>query len=364
MKYSLLPLLALALGGAASAGDLHTVSLSGTGDFLDVQSAVDFAAEGDTILIEGGSYFGANVLVQGKSLTLAEGGGGQPRLFGTFEVRGLAAGQELHLQGAFIRAVEVRQCQGRVLLEDLNAGTTFASSASLLVQDSASVTAARCGFFGLDGFSISGGQDNNGANGEPAVTVGASNLTLYNCTGSGGWGDDGAWLPCGIGGDGGDGLHVLDSTARVRTLDTTFQGGLGGFGGCGDGWGGSPISAPGGTVIPLTMPVSSLNGAAVGVEGTSVQLEYSGPVGAQALLVKSSGLGQRVLPPQIGVLHVLAPFSIEVLPPIPVSGSATHVVSLDTLAPGIESGWVLYQLALVEPSGRYLGPPRGLTLIR
>jgi hypothetical protein len=95
-----------------------------------------------------------------------------------------------------------------------------------------------------------------------------------------------------------------------------------------------------------------------------VLLQYTGPSGAQPLLVSSAGLGTRSLPPQIGSLHVLAPFTVDVLPPIPASGSASYVVQLGTLPPGIESDWMIFQLALVEPSGRYLGPPRGLTVVR
>jgi hypothetical protein len=364
MKPTLFALSVLALGSSALAGDLHTVSAAGTGDFLDVQSAVDFAAEGDTILIEGGSYFGADVLVQGKSLTFAEGGGGEPRLFGTFQINGLAAGQELHLQGVFVRAVEVQQCQGQVLLEDLNVGTAFAAQGSLRVEGCTAVTAARCDFFGLDGFSITGGQSNNGADGEAAIRVTQSKLTLYSCQAEGGWGDDGAWLPCGVGGDGGPGLHVTDSSSTVRTFDTTLQGGLEGLGGCGDGSVGSPLIAPSGVVVPLSMSVSSLTGPGVAPAGSTVLLQYTGPSGAQPLLVSSAGLGTRSLPPQIGSLHVLAPFTVDVLPPIPASGSASYVVQLGTLPPGIESDWMIFQLALVEPSGRYLGPPRGLTVVR
>ena len=364
MKLSTLLLLVPALGSSAAAGDLHIVSVAGTGDFLDVQSAVDFAVEGDTILIEGGNYFGADVLIQGKSLTLAEGGGGQPKLFGTLQVQDLGVDQELHLRGVLARAVEVRQCQGKVLLEDLNGGTPFAAQASLLLEGSPSVTAARCAFFGLDGFSVTSGQSINGADGGAAIRVAQSNLTMYSCQAAGGWGDDGAWLPCGIGGRGGQGLLVLDSVSRVRTLDTAFQGGQGGFGGCGDGSPGLAVSAPSGTVISLSMPTSELSAPAVGQAGSSVLLQYSGPSGAQPLLVRSARVSQRVLPPQVGVLHVLTPFTVEVRPPIPLSGSATHLIQLDALPTGVESSWQLFQLALVEPSGRYLGPPRGLTVDR
>jgi hypothetical protein len=50
-----------------------TVDLNGGGDYLDIQSALDAAAEGDTIIVEQGFYRGAkntNLNFQGKAITL------------------------------------------------------------------------------------------------------------------------------------------------------------------------------------------------------------------------------------------------------------------------------------------------------
>jgi hypothetical protein len=71
--HNMLPILAVlaatATAPAAIAGDLWTVDVAGTGDFTDIQPAVDNAVDGDLILVLSGSY--SRVIVANKALTIA-----------------------------------------------------------------------------------------------------------------------------------------------------------------------------------------------------------------------------------------------------------------------------------------------------
>ena len=50
--------LAVLLPSLALAGEVHVVALGTGGDFSTLQAAVDFASDGDTIVVEGGNYYG------------------------------------------------------------------------------------------------------------------------------------------------------------------------------------------------------------------------------------------------------------------------------------------------------------------
>jgi hypothetical protein len=362
------PALLFALCAPAVAGQVHVVDPGGAGDFTTLQAAVDAAAEGDTILVNGGQYStpatGANAVLAGKSLSIARGTGGEPYLRGTLEITGLAGSQEVHVQGLRVREVLVTDCDGDVLLEDLNAGVTSTFfQHSMAVVSSGNVVTAGSRFIGYNGWDSCGGQCNQGADGGPAVQVLDSRLSLYHCDLDGGIGEDGAWLPCGIGGDGGDGLLVSDAGSRVRHLATTFTGGLEGWGGCGNGWIGAPVNAPAGTVAELTTPVTRLEGPATAIAGTGVNLEITGPPGAVVFLLTTTDLRSRFLPLSAGTLHMKS-FSIDVLPPVPPSGTLVHGLSIPPLPPGAEARWRLMQAVFNQSGSRFLGPPRGLIAVR
>lgn len=357
-----------AICGPAVAGQVLVVDPGGAGDHTTLQAAIDAAAEGDTILVNGGQYTtpatGANAVLTGKSLSIARGTGGEPYLRGTLEVTGLAGSQEVHVQGLRVREVLVTDCAGDVLLEDLNAGVTFTFlQHSLGVVASDNVVTANSRFIGYDGWNSCGGQCNWGADGGPAVQVLDSRLNLYHCDLVGGAGEDGAWLPCGIGGNGGDGLLVSDPGSRVRHLATTFTGGLEGWGGCGNGWVGAPVNAPAGTVAELMTPVTRLEGPGTAIAGTSVNLEITGPPGAVVFLLTTTDLRSRYLPLPAGTLHMKS-FSIEVLPPVPPSGTLVHALSIPPLPPGAGARWRLMQAVFNQSGSRFLGPPRGLVAVR
>lgn len=360
---------ALLLFAAPSlAGQVHLVDGGGGGDFTTLQAAVNAAAEGDTIIVNATVYGGAaaDAIIDGKSLDIVGGSGvlTQPVLIGKVEVRGLTGTQEVHMQGLYIEDLVIDQCVGDVLLEHMNLEdwTSYAQR-SLTVNGSNNVTATDSKFVGSDGWDACGGSCNNGADGGPGVAVESGRLHLYHCDLEGGLGEDGAWLPCGIGGNGGDALLVTGTTSRVRYLATTFTPGLYGLGGCGDGWSGATINAPAGTVAEFTTPVTRLDGPATATAGTAVSIDIVGPPGATVYLLTTTDMRHRLLPLSAGTLHMKS-FTLEVLPQVPPSGTLVHTVSLPTLPPGAEARWRLMQAVFSQSGYRFLGPPRALISLR
>ena len=356
--------LAVLLPSLALAGEVHVVALGAGGDFSTLQAAVDFASDGDTIVVEGGNYYGwtggSNALVAGKGLDIVSGTG-VPRLYGTVEVRDLAPGQDVRLEGLFVRTVRVVDCAAEVFLEGLNESQSWFEQCDLLVQGTQTLCVSRSRFEGFNGWDVCGGQCNNGADGGDAVTVVDSKVRLYDCFVRGGIGEDGAWLPCGVGGDGGDGLVVLGSGSRVRHEGSNFLGGLDGLGGCGNGLLGSPINAPAGTVVALTTPTTSFTGPALATGGSTVDLTITGPAGTPLLLLTTTDFANRDLLPSVGTLHMLWPFVIEALPPIPAQGVLTHSLAVPALPAG-QGRLRIMQVVFNEPGARFLSRPLGLTV--
>lgn len=346
------------------AGEVHTVALGGAGDFASLQEAVDFASDGDTIVVEGGNYSSwtgaADAVIAGKGLDIVSGAG-VPRLRGTVEIRDLAGGQDVRLEGLFVDSVRILDCLGEVLLEGLNETQSWGDQCDLFVEGTATVCASRSRFEGFNGWDVCGGQCNYGADGGDAVTVVDSKVRLYDCFVRGGIGEDGAWLPCGVGGDGGDGLVVLGSNALVRHEGSNFLGGLDGLGGCGNGWVGSPINAPAGTVVALTTPTTNFTGPALATGGSTVDLTITGPAGTPLLLLTTTDFANRDLLPSVGTLHMLWPFVIEALPPMPAQGVLTHSLTVPTLPAG-QARLRIMQVVFNEPGARFLSQPLGLTV--
>ncbi len=346
------------------AGEVHTVALGGAGDFATLQGAVDFASDGDTIVVEGGNYSswtgGSNALVSGKGLDIVSGTG-EPRLLGTVEIRDLAPGQDVRLEGLFVTTVRVVDCAAEVLLEGLNESQSWFEQCDLLVQGTQTLCVSRSRFEGFNGWDVCGGQCNYGADGGDAVTVVDSKVRLYDCFVRGGIGEDGAWVPCGVGGDGGDGLVVVGASSSVRHEGSNFLGGLDGLGGCGNGWVGSPINAPAGTVTALTTPTTNFTGPPLAAGGTTVDLTITGPPGTPLLLLTTTDFANRDLLPSVGTLHMLWPFVIEALPPIPAQGVVTHSLAVPALPAG-QARLRIMQVVFNQPGARFLSQPLGLTV--
>ncbi|MAF66789.1 MAG: hypothetical protein CMJ84_14165 [Planctomycetes bacterium] len=370
-------ILALLLGSPlipAFAFDVIVVDTNGSGDFPSLAAATIAAADGDVLLVRPGDYGGDNVLINAKGLTIVRDGAGTVRGTGPSStgnttpslivIRNLPAGKEVHLSGLSYDMTEMAFCNGLILIED---SEPWADGAPCQVGAlfCNSVTITNSNLRGVDGFEISGGQQNDGANGGGGLTVVESTVTVYSTAMLGGDGDDGVSDPygCGTGGDGGPGLSVLGSASVVRHLDCTFSGGDGGEGDCSNGLPGPDIDNSGGTLIPLAMMVYPITGDAVIREGNTYTLSIGGIPGTVPALLTSTAMFQRNLPPSVGVLHLLWPFSVNYLSPIPDSGVLNFDIAIPTLPNGVDSAWRIMQLAINDPLGRFLTRPFSLTVV-
>ncbi len=344
---------------SAFASDVHIVASDGSGDFTSLSVATTQAADGDVLLVRPGNYGYSDVVIQGKGLTIVRDGAGQVEAYANIQILNIPGNREVHISGLRYRDLEIDSCQGQVLVEDW--APYYRSAASVTSCDS--VTIVNSEFIGVGGYAITGGQANYGADGGPGLKVSGSTVTLYSTTSTGGAGDDGAWVPCGVGGDGGPGLLVLDNASHVRHIDSNFIGGPRGYGGCSDGWEGSSTSAPAGTLIELTMPFNAVTGDAVIREGNTYTLTIVGTPGIAPMMLTTTNMDQRLLPPSIGVLHMRPPFTIEFLPPIPASGVLEYPISIPMLPSAAEGRWRLMQVVINDPGGRYLAAPRSLLVV-
>jgi hypothetical protein len=363
-RAALLPL-ALFCGSQLASGfasDVYVVDVTGGGDFTSLATAAAAAADGDVLLVRPGDFGTDTVVIDAKALTIVRDGPGMVEGWGLIQVQNLPAGKEVHLSGLNYDTTSVEFCAGFILIEDFEPKSAWSDCMVQLLSCN-SVTIANSTLRGQDGWDITHGQENDGADGSPALEVQDSTLTIYSSEMVGGSGDDGAWLPCGNGGDGGEGLLVHDSVSRVRHSDCTFTGGLEGYGGCSDGVPGADIEAPAGAVIPLTMPINQVGGAAVIREGNTYTITIEGTPGFVPLLLTSTAMFQRNLPPSIGVLHHPWPLTMDYLPPIPGSGVLNHGIEVPMLPNGVDSRWRIMQVVINDPAGRYLTRPISLTVL-
>jgi hypothetical protein len=257
--------------------------------FQSIQSAVDAATDGDTLLIRTGNYFnppglGATVVLDGKGLTLIAEAGAQASIeyfgFGiggtAISVRNLAVGQRCVLRGLRVvsslgRAVEVVDCAGSVWIEGCSVTSksiiyfpTLFSDAALYADGAELVMLSRSSVVGDDApvdalrardsaiiaydttFEGGGGPPFClGGNCFPPANAGGAGVRLFGsfllgsgCVMTGGQGASGCAMEigqcCSKGGTGGSGL-VLQAqsgpTLEAHVLDTVISGGAGGPGG-------------------------------------------------------------------------------------------------------------------------------------
>jgi predicted outer membrane repeat protein len=280
-----LVLLAMLGSTPAHAEGARILEAPGLPPFTSLQTAVDAAADGDTILVAAGTY--GSVTIDGKGLSLIAAPDQIVLIEGTIEVLNLPAASTvllsaLRVTGATLEdfsapGLVVTACAGHVRVEAciLQGGAgeeppgesqTFGKGGhAVVLQASPQVAFSRCTIAGGDG----GEDDSNcydctGGEGGLGVRVSLSTPAFYDCTIEGGAGGENgyeggagghglrllnSWMFASgssftgggggnawdfiwaEGGDGGSGLFV-DPSAQAELLDNTYAGGLGGIAIC------------------------------------------------------------------------------------------------------------------------------------
>ncbi|MCE9593156.1 MAG: hypothetical protein K8S98_03085 [Planctomycetes bacterium] len=231
-------MLTLALALMPSLGG-HVLTVGSGQDFADLQSAIDAATDGDTVLVRAGNYTG--FVIDGKALTVVVDEGAQVAVNGEARVEHLASGRLLLLSGLATTstsgyALYLRDNFGRI---DVRGGS-YRGHASLAPQQPGGAAAriTKSGVVRVVGASVTGG---NGwclspsgcawgpSSGGFALFARSTALELFDSTLTGGSGGT-DWTDTAY--DGGYGGHAYESPDVVLfASNSSFRGGNGGSGG-------------------------------------------------------------------------------------------------------------------------------------
>ena len=280
---SLTAVLGLLVTPAWSAVQTLTVDDDKPADFSSIADAIAAAAPGDVLLVMEGEY---DAFVLDKPLSiLGPAGGERPHVSGASRVQGVGG---FDLAGLNFDRLEVDAVVGRGQLDDCQVGGPLASTHSLAIVDCDELLIERCsigpevltGVWGgnnmalriqnsrvaLVDSAVRGANGKSGfdyGDGQGALEVQHSQVWVSGTdlrAGSGG--ADGFCVSCG--GDGGDGLVVVQSTVVLRGFSNQLSNGLAGSFGADDG---HDLVLSGATVV---------YGAGAGINGFSSILELGG----------------------------------------------------------------------------------------
>jgi hypothetical protein len=186
-----LAVLALGLGSIAQAGVLKVGTSAGA--YATIGAAIAAAAEGDTILVEPGTYPAFSI--DDKALNvLADPEGGA--MTSSIQIQNLAAAKTCIVSGfqvvsaSSVPPLYVSNCNGHVRLEALAVAAAFpGSGAGAHIENCPRVVFARGNFQGSPGAAVStSGAWNSGGEG---LTVLGGKVAAYDCSFHGGRGLDG-----------------------------------------------------------------------------------------------------------------------------------------------------------------------------
>ena len=230
------------LFAAPGFADVFVVAADGTGDFVDIQSAVDTALDGDTVLVLPGSY--ASFDVFNRSLTVTAEIATLATVTGTVRVRGLAPSKTVTLSGLAVTGnysgplglgfgLRLQNNQGTFVAQDcvFQASPTLQPPTSIpsfgrpgtSIQDCASSAFVRCEINGGPSRLVYDCCDYGTQGGHGMAASGSGLLSLFECELTGFQGQTSGW-----GGPGGHGL--LRGGGEVHVYGSTLAGGDGGFG--------------------------------------------------------------------------------------------------------------------------------------
>ena len=382
-----LPLGLLWASALSAQGSTWTVDDDDPGAHFDtLQAAVDAAAPGDLVLVRGGTYFSAEL--GAKGLTMAAEAGAQVWIRHGLRSTGLAAGEELVLQGLTLEgapalelvdaegtvvvdrctvtghapfastpsAAVVRHCADVVFLGSPLNQTPFGSGQSALVGEESHIVLYGSDALGTDGAP---GLLGTGNPGQTGVELAGGSLFASGARLVGGDGADGTsastWFPCGDGGDGAPGLILGPgpaTQASATLLDCEITGGAGGSAlpGCQPGVGSEALVDP-------ADGLSVLDGAARGLvlnsplaAGATLKVSAAGKPGDLVVLAFGLHAAPAAIPAWQGELLPGVVGSV-LLGSIPAGGELGFSTTAG-LAPGASFGRLFVQAVHVEPTGK------------
>jgi len=376
----LLLVVLLASAPALRAQNVYVVAGDGSGDFVQLQQAVDAAAQGDVILVRAHGARYAATVIQDKALTIVGDGAVRPGVEDVV-VRNLAGNRDVTLRfldiagrveilGGVITiqepGLELISNAGCVWLEDLvicgadgipKWGGSEQGLPALVVNGSACVVAVDSATEGGSGGGSVGGSTYPGGHGG---VVTSSQLALHGCSLVGGEGSyeslfpaeqGGIGLECNsatvftsgsslIGGDTGNvggltpdptaaGLAVRDGS-DVATLATSITSGGG------DAPPGPPIEETGSpsSVEDLADDHRAFKLPPVLRELEPVRLQYRGQPGDLVLVQTSLRPSWMLVPALKGVQHLGVLIGGQLLGIVPPNGQLGPLVQVPALPPG------------------------------
>jgi hypothetical protein len=383
-------------------------------DFTSIQAAVDASADGDTVLVKGGS-FAETVYITSRGLTLIADSGTDVVIQGGVRIYGTQATQSILLRGLRVPGTSIANpyglvvhlAAGAVWVEDcvLHGSSSFGGPGlGATVSDSAGVTFVRCELRGGSGIGKgnppAGGSglssngpvhvfDSSVRGGDvPAFTgvfffgttsSGGAGVQLYGgalfASGTvivGGAGSNGYAHPtfgCIGGGHGGAGIAGVGLGTSAVLVGTTAQGGSGGpaFGACAAGSGGAATWLVGGSVTTLPGSAHSALFSAPIREGQAITGTLHGVPGELAVLALAPSLhAGTLLLPLAGVALLGGPISVLGIGQVPASGVIAIAGTAAPLSGGNEGATIAAQPAFVDPIAltAALGAPASLTLLQ
>ncbi len=375
-------------------------------DFGDIQSAVDAAASGDTVILRPGSY--ANFSIDGKTLAVVADDGMQANVLGLpngdafVRVENLVRGQTVTLRGlrvisgqVFDGTVGVRLVDnaGTVWIEDTSVqmlnpfslgidevhGVSIESCAAVFLVDCAvdahraseaiSMRASSVYAYGGRFDGGPGGSDNAVPGtyfaGGDGARVDGGGLFAFGSSFAGGRGLDAVPFLCDPPTDGGHGIQMLDG--QFTDLDVTLAGGTEGSGAsCAlpDGSGGLSVDLTGGNRSTVPGPARSLTANSPVYGGETLTLAYTGVPGElvfkafAAATVPADYVAQFAGPALLGT-----PFFFRSQGVVPAGG--TLVKSLSVVDFGVDAFTVFFQPIFIDVTTfeARIGGPSGVTAI-
>ena len=209
----------------------HVLVVGGPHGFSTIQTAVDLAVNGDTVLVKSGTYPGFAIGSKGISVVADTGA---TVVTDAVSVDGVPSGLSAVLAGLTIQTsygyagLSAVAVAGSLRVEDCSiapASSNRTDRPAVVLDSDSDVALVMCTIQG----SNAGNAGINGLPGWPAIQSTSSSVAIQDCAMVGGEGGHGQADPAGHGGAGGPGISVQDGFVYLSGSDV--RGGAGGNGG-------------------------------------------------------------------------------------------------------------------------------------